>query len=175
MDKAAATGTLAAEPDLACAECLIERQFPVARLSMESYKERTAKQSQTLTGLGKWWGRKPLVLVRACLLGLLVPASTDPIRDGQIFLQLMTIDPDGLQSRKNRSISVARMLEELAEAPASFRDRFLDPKSGDAKRGLRKLSLAERAELQSWVFDRHAIPREVGMLRAARADRRSIG
>jgi putative DNA methylase len=30
-----------------------------------------AGSSQTLTGLGKWWGRKPLVLVRATLLGLL--------------------------------------------------------------------------------------------------------
>lgn len=41
----------------------IEVQFPVSKLSKESYKERTAVQTQTLTGLGKWWGRKPLVLV----------------------------------------------------------------------------------------------------------------
>jgi hypothetical protein len=32
----------------------IETQYPVASISMESYKERTAKQSQTLTGFGKW-------------------------------------------------------------------------------------------------------------------------
>src|SRR5690606_29818072 len=42
----------------------IEVQFPVAKLSAESYKERKAGAGQTLTGLGKWWGRKPLVLVR---------------------------------------------------------------------------------------------------------------
>ena len=38
----------------------IETQFPIARLSAESYKERKANNGQTLTGLGKWWGRKPL-------------------------------------------------------------------------------------------------------------------
>ena len=31
----------------------IETQFPVSRLSKESYKERKANYSQTLTGLGK--------------------------------------------------------------------------------------------------------------------------
>ena len=45
----------------------IEVQFPVSKISKESYKERKAGQSQTLTGLGKWWGRKPLILVRATI------------------------------------------------------------------------------------------------------------
>ena len=54
---------------LADAPCFIETQFPVAKISMESYKERTANQSQTLTGLGKWWGRKPLILVRGGAAG----------------------------------------------------------------------------------------------------------
>ena len=53
------------------APSFIETQFPVSKLSKESYKERNAKQGQTLTGLGKWWGRKPLVMVRATLLGVL--------------------------------------------------------------------------------------------------------
>ena len=53
----------------------IEVQFPVSKVSKESYKERKAGQSQTLTGLGKWWGRKPLILVRATILGLLMPRS----------------------------------------------------------------------------------------------------
>ena len=65
---------------------LIETQFPVAKLSAEAYKERKANNSQTLTGLGKWWGRKPLVLVRAVLLGLLLPTSDDPRQDMEIFL-----------------------------------------------------------------------------------------
>ncbi|CAN5217680.1 DUF1156 domain-containing protein [soil metagenome] len=77
----------------------IESQFPVSRLSKESYKERKANRAQTLTGLGKWWGRKPLVLVRATILGLLMPASDDPERDRQIFLKIMTMDAGGLLAR----------------------------------------------------------------------------
>ena len=79
----------------------IETQFPVSKLSKESYKERKAGASQTLTGLGKWWGRKPLVLVRATLLGLLLPATAEPARDREVFLKLMTMDPNGLWQRFN--------------------------------------------------------------------------
>ena len=70
------------------APAFIETQFPVSRLSKESYKERKANYSQTLTGLGKWWGRKPLVMVRAIILGLLMPASNDPRKDRDVFLAL---------------------------------------------------------------------------------------
>ena len=56
----------------------IEMQFPVSKVSKESYKERKANLGQTLTGLGKWWGRKPLILVRATLLGVLMPVSDNP-------------------------------------------------------------------------------------------------
>ena len=57
----------------------IETQFPVSLISKESYKERKAGAGQTLTGLGKWWGRKPLILIRASILGMLMPASiVDP-------------------------------------------------------------------------------------------------
>jgi adenine-specific DNA methylase len=80
----------------------IETQFPVSRLSKESYKERKSNYSQTLTGLGKWWGRKPLILCRATILGLLMPASNDPERDREIFLKILTMDRDGLLLRFHR-------------------------------------------------------------------------
>jgi putative DNA methylase len=80
-------------------ESFIEKQFPVSKLSKESYKERTAAQSQTITGLGKWWGRKPLVLVRAAILGCLMPASENPRRDMEIFLTIMSMDDTGLWLR----------------------------------------------------------------------------
>jgi len=67
-----ATETVRAQGD---APAFIEVQFPVSKLSKECYKERKAGSGQTLTPLGKWWGRKPLVLVRAILLGLLMPAT----------------------------------------------------------------------------------------------------
>ena len=77
----------------------IETQFPIARLSAESYKERKAVSGQTLTGLGKWWGRKPLILVRASILGMLMPASTDPKMDREIFLKILTMDDEGALAR----------------------------------------------------------------------------
>lgn len=77
----------------------IEVQFPVSKLSKESYKERKAGAGQTLTALGKWWGRKPLVLVRAILLGLLMPTSDDPEADREVFLAAMTMDDEGMLRR----------------------------------------------------------------------------
>ncbi len=77
----------------------IETQFPIARLSAEAYKERKAGASQTLTGLGKWWGRKPLILVRASILGMLMPASSNPKKDREIFLKILTMDDAGAWDR----------------------------------------------------------------------------
>jgi adenine-specific DNA methylase len=78
---------------------LIETQFPIARLSAESYKERKGASSQTLPKLGKWWGRKPLILVRASILGMLMPASSNPKRDREIFLKILTMDDAGVWDR----------------------------------------------------------------------------
>ena len=98
----------------------IETQFPVSKLSKESYKERKSNNSQTLTGLGKWWGRKPLVLVRAALLGLLLPASGDPKKDREIFLKLMTMDEEGLWNRLRGNIPAAEVYEFATETEREF-------------------------------------------------------
>ncbi len=89
----------------------IETQFPVSKVSKESYKERKAVQSQTLTQLGKWWGRKPLILVRAAILGLLLPATDNPTKDREIFLKIMTMDDGGMWQRKKSPIT-ANVLKE---------------------------------------------------------------
>ena len=89
----------------------IETQFPVSKISKESYKERMANLGQTLTGLGKWWGRKPLVLVRAAILGALLPVSNDLEKDREIFLKLMTMDEEGLYLRKFKSFTQKELYE----------------------------------------------------------------
>jgi putative DNA methylase len=81
----------------------IEKQFPVSKISKESYKERMANNGQTLTVLGKWWGRKPLILVRSIILGLLMPASNTPKKDRAIFLKILTMDNEGLWLRKEKN------------------------------------------------------------------------
>lgn len=89
----------------------IETQFPIARLSAESYKERKANNGQTLTRLGKWWGRKPLILVRASILGMLMSSSNNPKKDREIFLKILTMDDDGVWQRCKGEIPVAKWRE----------------------------------------------------------------
>ncbi|WP_333876369.1 DUF1156 domain-containing protein [Methylobacter sp.] len=93
----------------------IETQFPVSLISKESYKERKAGSGQTLTGLGKWWGRKPLILIRASILGMLMPASSNPQKDREIFLKILTMDNEGLWQRRSTSISAKIIAEWLPE------------------------------------------------------------
>ncbi len=90
----------------------IEVQFPVSKVSKESYKERKAGQSQTLTGFGKWWGRKPLILVRTAVLGLLMPASDQPEKDREIFLKILAMDVAPDENDLGRERKVIKMLKD---------------------------------------------------------------
>lgn len=94
----------------------IETQFPVSKVSKESYKERKAGPNQTLTGLGKWWGRKPLILVRAALIGLLLPSTDNPQKDLEMFLRLMTMDEEGMWLRKKQNPPLRALVEVMTEA-----------------------------------------------------------
>jgi adenine-specific DNA methylase len=125
-------------------QSFIESQFPVSKISKESYKERKANYSQTLTGLGKWWGRKPLILVRAAILGLLLPATDNPEKDREIFLKILTMDDEGMWQRKKSNIP-AKVLKEYL-SPREEKE-YLD---GDSVH--RGLSRKEKEELQKLVF-----------------------
>ena len=102
-------------------KAFIETQFPIARLSAESFNERDAKNGQTLPRLGRWWGRKPLILVRACILGMLMPASDDPKKDREIFLKILTMDNDGAWMRQKGDVPVKAWRE---VAPPDIQDRY---------------------------------------------------
>ena len=102
----------------------IETQFPIARLSAESYKERKANNGQTLTRLGKWWGRKPLILVRASILGMLMPASSNPKRDREIFLKILTMDDAGAWDRCK--LAVQRKTTRAAFDALPYAERIAD-------------------------------------------------
>ncbi|HPQ01507.1 MAG TPA: DUF1156 domain-containing protein, partial [Termitinemataceae bacterium] len=128
----------------------IEVQFPLARLSAESYKERKAGSGQTLTGLGKWWGRKPLILVRAALLGLLMPASEDPQKDREIFYKILTMDEDGLWRRKTKTMSAADIAERLS--PEEYKGRI--DVSGGKPAWVRGMSKEEKTRLEQIAFAR---------------------
>ena len=82
------------------APALIETVFPAQKVSFEAQSERKAVAAQTLTGLGSYWkGRKPLILVRAIVLGSLLPPTDDAEADLAIFEKLMAFDDEGLARR----------------------------------------------------------------------------
>ncbi len=112
---------------------LIETQFPVSKVSKESYKERKAVQSQTLTGMGRWWGRKPLSMVRAALLGMLLPATDDPQKDMENFLRLMCMDDEGLFFRLKKPFSV-KELYQLAGSNPKYKNKLSNYFESDGKK-----------------------------------------
>lgn len=134
------------------APSFIETQFPVSKLSKESYKERKSHVGQTLTSLGKWWGRKPLLMVRAVILGLLMPASRDPRGDLEIFLALMTMDADGLWRRKTKNIPLREVFARLS--PKERTDWFQADTDPSRPKLMRGLNSAARRRLQKTVFER---------------------
>ena len=130
----------------------MKRNFLSRSSTKESYKERKANYSQTLTGLGKWWGRKPLILVRAAILGLLLPTSDDPQKDRAIFLNILTMDEEGLWRRKSKAIALKDIYARLTPYK---REQWFDPDSSEARLKLKKgITSAERQALQRLVFMR---------------------
>ncbi len=99
------------------APALIEAVFPAQKVSFEAQRERKAGAGQTLTALGSYWkGRKPLILVRAILLGSLLPQTDDPEKDLEIFEKLMAFDEGGLARRalENNAFKPDDMARSLA-------------------------------------------------------------
>ncbi len=141
--------------------CFLEVQFPVSSLSKESYKERKAGSTQTLTVLGRWHGRKPLILVRAAILGLLLPASQNPQKDREIFLKILTMDRQGLWLRKQNSITQEEVYSRLT---AQERLRyFLD--GSEKPRYKSEITKEEKESLQALVFSRMSYDEKLGYCR----------
>jgi putative DNA methylase len=93
---------------------LIESLFPVQKLSVESFKEQMAGQGKTLTALGSYWkGRKPLILNKACILGSLLPATDNPLRDLEIFEMLMAMDDKSLVMRLGKRLSAVALVAKI--------------------------------------------------------------
>ena len=126
------------------APSFIERQFPVGRLSAEAYKERDAGQGQTLTALGSFWkGRKPLILVRAVVLGCLLPATDDVATDFEVFLKLMAIDDLAFGRRfDGNAARFARLFPDHAEELTENKGRLLAWR-GDLTQAEHQLRVAE--------------------------------
>ncbi len=130
----------------------IEEQFPVSKVSKESYKERKAGASQTLTGLGKWWGRKPLILIRASIIGMLMPASGNPVKDRDIFLKILTMDNDGLWQRRTKSVPATVIQDNLSKN--EWNEIARDKQGNLKRRWATGLSKQEQKRIIRKVFER---------------------
>ncbi len=128
----------------------IEVQFPVSKISKESYKERKANVGQTLTGLGKWWGRKPLILVRATILGLLLPASNDPVKDRDIFLKLLTMDDEGLYKRKIKAVTIKQIYNFLS---SDERKEYFEIDAKGSPKYIKGITNEQKEDLQKRYFE----------------------
>ena len=143
----------------------IERQFPVSKISKESYKERKAGQSQTLTGLGKWWGRKPLLLVRAVILGCLMPARDDPKKDTEVFLTLLSMDAKGLESRRKKKLSMAEIYKRVFADECLSKYRAYFDRSGEKLKLKKTVSQGEKEEVERAVFQMLSYDAKIAMCR----------
>lgn len=130
----------------------IETQFPVSKVSKESYKERKANLGQTLTGLGKWWGRKPLILVRATILGVLLPVSDNPKKDREIFLKLLTMDDEGMLLRKSKNLTTREVFRLLTKRERAL--YFQESSTEEKPLFIRGTTRAQRNDLQTLTFNR---------------------
>lgn len=130
----------------------IEEQFPVSKLSKECYKERKSSQGQTITGLGKWWGRKPLTLVRGAILGCLLPATSDKQGDMETFLRLMGMDNESLWQRR-KPLSCRAVLEILAEKQPEFYQAHEAEYKAWGSRWPREMPPREREELERLAWE----------------------
>lgn len=105
------------------APSLIERVFPAQKVSAEAQKERKAGAGQTLTALGSYWkGRKPLIMVRAIVLGCLLPVTEDLEADLHVFELLMAMD-DAAFGRREPKLKVMEIAQRITLAnPWDFFD-----------------------------------------------------
>jgi putative DNA methylase len=115
---------------------LIERVFPAQKISAEAQKERKAGAGQTLTALGSYWkGRKPLIMVRAIVLGCLLPVTDDLEADLHIFEKLMAID-DAAFGRREPKLKVSEIAERITLANPwdyfDYTNKFYDPEEIEA-------------------------------------------
>ena len=129
------------------APALIETIFPAQKISCEAQAERKALVAQPLTRLSSYWkGRKPLILVRAVVLGCLLPPTGDPEQDLDLFEKLMAVDEEGLARR--------------AWAKKTFSSRSLResaPKGDQGRRALNAIRTRGAAQGEELNFCRNAL------------------
>lgn len=113
---------------------LIEEDFPVEALGVESRRERGASSAlPPLYFLHVWWARRPLTISRAAVLGSLLPADTDP----SWFLHVLGINGNPVETYTR--IQAARLTgEDLGANPYGYPRAFSVPVSPERVAAVRE-------------------------------------
>lgn len=108
---------------------LIEHLFPVQKISAESYKEQMSNQGKTLTAIGSYWkGRKPLILNKICILGTLLPATDDRVKDLKVLDMLMGMDYRSMSKRIEANLPTSRHGESIQYLSLPFIEQVREAK-----------------------------------------------
>ncbi|MCW5702703.1 MAG: DUF1156 domain-containing protein [Bradyrhizobium sp.] len=129
------------------APSLIERVFPGQKVGVEAQKERKAGAGQTLTALGSYWkGRKPLILVRACILAALLPATDDTAADLALLEELLAMNDAGL-ARRLPAVTPAHIVARLPDAEPEWRSHI---EAKGASAGASVEAMQEPSSARGW-------------------------
>lgn len=132
------------------APSLIERIWPAQKISVEAQKERKAGSGQTLTALGSYWkGRKPLILVRACVIASLLPATGDDEKDLEILEVLCGLSDAQVASRYKSALSTEEI--KFFGSP-SQQDALLE--GSDSRTKLKSIPRELRSRLMTEILTR---------------------
>jgi len=105
----------------------------VQKVSFEAQRERKSGAGQTLTALGSYWkGRKPLILVRAIVLGCLLPPTDDAETDLEIYEKLLAFDEEGLANNAFKPKEILQTLD-LLDPWAYFTYKIKNPQLTEAQ------------------------------------------
>lgn len=127
---------------------LIERWLPIAKLGIESLRERTPMTPFPAPNrLHVWWARRPLVASRAAILASLLPADAD--RDK--FLHVLGIHGDPVASR--RRIDLAKRTGVRFEGEAYSYPRAFSHVPDQPDRSFVESELERAARQQPVVLD----------------------
>lgn len=122
--------------------------FPVQKLSFEAQRERKSVHGQILPSIGAYWkGRKPLILVRAVVLGLLLPKTGSDRKDLQIFEKLLSFDDHGLA---RRALARRKLTPDCLAQSNMFGHQsltYFEPSSSKSRKFQWKKSITEEVKL----------------------------
>src|SRR5438445_6616980 len=131
---------------------LIEVDFPIAKVSEHSAREKSIRHGHPST-LHLWWARRPLAACRSVLLGLLLP---DPC-DEHCPVEFKAKARELLAKRYSLNVASSKLKVEASEAAKPSTFNFQPSTSNHDDLELRELLLKFIGEFANWDHAANAL------------------